>query len=49
MLFFEIKVGTKFYFEGDVFVKTDSQLAWELRDDRKYKLWAFKADDVVEL
>lgn len=49
MLFFEIKVGTKFYFEGDVFVKTDSQLAWELRDDRKYKLWTFKAYDVVEL
>jgi hypothetical protein len=46
--FAKIKKGYRFRFDGDIFKKTGDNLAWELRDGRQYKEWAFQGDELCE-
>lgn len=45
--FFELAIGQEFKFDGDRFVKTDENIAWEIRRGSKYKEWAFDGDEIV--
>ena len=43
--FKNIPIDEIFYYDGDTFVKTGEFLAWELRNNRRYKEWAFRKND----
>lgn len=45
--FSELNIGMNFKYDGDMFVKTDNHIAWEIRRGRKYKEWAFVGDELV--
>lgn len=47
--FRNIPVGTEFVYDGDTFIKTDTSIAWELRNGVRYKEWAFKSDDTCRI
>ena len=47
--FADIAIGAKFVYDGDTFVKTDTNIGWELRQGRRYKEWAFNPDDMCKV
>ena len=47
--FDQIRVGQTFRYDRELFVKTAQWHAWSIRDGKRYKEWAFNADDVCSL
>lgn len=47
--FQNILIGQTFTYDGDTFVKTRDSIAWELRDGKRYKMWAFCSEDYCEV
>ena len=50
-VFADVKVGERFVYDNETFVKTENcdryGIAWSLREGRKHKEWAFRADAKV--
>jgi hypothetical protein len=47
--FIRAKLGDRFQYSGDLFVKTEARTAWEIRNGRRYKEWAFQGDELVRI
>ena len=45
--FQSLKLDDRFQYDGDLFVKTGESIAWELRQGRRWKEWAFQGDEQV--
>jgi len=47
--FKELKPNDRFQFDGELFVKTGTQVAWSIQAGIRYKEWAFLGDEQVTL